>query len=83
LNISEGDSVWVESPTGNRLKAKARVFQGIHPDVVAIAQGQGHYANGEWADGMGINPNDIIGVHYDELSGQSSFFNTRVSVYKA
>jgi len=82
LNIGDGNWVWVESPTG-RIKAKARVFQGIHPEVVAIAQGQGHYANGEWADKMGINPNEIIGVSYDALSGQSSFYNTRVKVYKA
>ena len=82
LHIGDGDWVWVESST-SRIKAKARVFQGIHPEVVAIAQGQGHYANGKWADGIGINPNDIIGVHYDGLSGQSSFFNTRVRVYKA
>ncbi|MCK4501238.1 molybdopterin-dependent oxidoreductase, partial [Candidatus Babeliales bacterium] len=80
--FNDKDMVWVESQFG-KIQARARVFQGIHPEVVAIAQGQGHYANGEWADGIGVNPNDIIGVYYDELSGQSSLFNTRVRVYKA
>ncbi|MEA1958335.1 MAG: molybdopterin-dependent oxidoreductase [Chloroflexota bacterium] len=80
--FKDKDVVWVESPFG-KIQARARVFQGIHPEVVAIAQGQGHYADGEWADGIGVNPNDIIGVYYDELSGQSSLFNTRVRVYKA
>ena len=82
LNIKDGDEVWVESPV-DKIKTRARVFQGIHPEVVAIARGQGHYYDGEWSNDIGINPNDITGVHYDELSGQSAFFNTRVRVYKA
>jgi thiosulfate reductase / polysulfide reductase chain A len=81
-NLKDGDDVWVESQSG-RLKASARVIAGIHPDVVAIARGQGHYANGQWADGMGVNPNDITGVVYDNLSGQSALYNTRVKVYRA
>ena len=82
LRIKDGDTVWVESPF-HKIKARARVFQGIHPQVVAIAHGQGHYYSGKWADGMGVNPNDIIGVDYDFASGQSSVFNTRVRIYRA
>ena len=55
----------------------------IMPGVVSIAGGQGHYADGRYAEGIGINPNDIIGTDYDRLSGQSAFFNTRVKVYRA
>jgi len=82
LGIIDGDMVWVESPF-SRIKARARVFEGIHPQVVSIASGQGHYAYGRWAKGIGVNPNEIIGVDYDRLSGQAAFFNTRVRVYKA
>ena len=82
LKIKDGNGVWVESPLG-KIKSQARVFQGIHPKVVAIARGQGHYCDGEWSNEIGVNPNDITGVHYDDLSGQSAFFNTRVRVYKA
>lgn len=82
LRIKDMNMVWVESPF-NKIKARARVFEGIHPEVVAIASGQGHYACGRWANGIGVNPNGIIGVDYDYTSGQSSFFNTRVKVYKA
>ena len=82
LQIKDGDTVWVESPF-NKIKAKARVFEGIHPGLVSIASGQGHHAYGEWAKGIGVNPNEIIGVDYDRLSGQSALFNTRVRVYKA
>lgn len=82
LGIRDKGMVWVESPFGC-LKLKARVIQGIHPEVVAIAAGQGHYAPGQWQKGIGVNPNEIIGVDYDRLSGQSTFFNTRVKVYQA
>lgn len=82
LKIKDGDMVWVESPF-HKIRAKARVFEGVHPGVVSIAVGQGHYAGGRWEKGIGVNPNEIIGVDYDRLSGQSAFFNTRVRVYKA
>ena len=71
---------WVESPF-NRIKISARVIEGIHPQVVSISYGQGHYEGGKWQQGIGVNPNEIIGVDYDHLSGQSSFFNTRVKIY--
>jgi anaerobic selenocysteine-containing dehydrogenase len=82
LGIKSGDMVWVESEY-DKIKAQAKVFEGIHPQVVSISFGQGHYAHGRWQKGIGVNPNEIIGVDYDHLSGQTAFFNTRVKVYKA
>ncbi len=82
LGIKDKDLVWVESPFG-RIKVRARVIGGIHPQVVSIARGQGHYSGGSWQKGIGVNPNEIVGVDYDHLSGQSAIFNTRVRVYKA
>ena len=82
LGIRDKQEVWVESPFG-RIRLPARVTQGVHPGVVVIASGQGHYAGGKWQKGIGVNPNEIMGVGYDHLSGQSSFFNTRVRVYRA
>ena len=82
LGIKDGDTVYVESPYG-KIKTKARVCEGILPGVVSIASGQGHYSNGKWSNGIGVNPNDIIGVDYDRISGQSAFLNTRVRLYKA
>jgi len=80
--IGEGDEVIVESPYGE-IEGEARVVEGMRPGVVAVATGQGHYASGEFADGMGCNPMDAIGTEYDEESGQPSFFSTRVRVRKA
>jgi anaerobic selenocysteine-containing dehydrogenase len=80
--IHDGDMLWVESRAGG-IKAKARVIEGIHPEAVAIALGQGHYRYGEWQKDIGVNPNEILEVDYDDISGQSALFNTRVKVYKA
>jgi thiosulfate reductase/polysulfide reductase chain A len=80
--IGEGDEVIVESPYGE-IEGEARVTEGMQPGVVAIATGQGHFASGEFADGMGCNPMDVMGTEYDEESGQPSFFNTRVRIRKA
>lgn len=82
FHVENGDMVWVESEYG-RIQLQARVSAGLHPDVVAIARGQGHYANGHWADGMGANPLEITGAAYDPLSGQSAYYNTRVKIYRA
>jgi anaerobic selenocysteine-containing dehydrogenase len=82
LRLRDGNVVWVESPF-RKIKARVKFSEGVHPQVVAIACGQGHYSYGKWQKGIGVNPNEVIGVDYDPLSGQAAFFNTRVKVYKA
>jgi len=82
LKLKDGQKVWLESPY-QKIKVKVKFSEGVHPEVVAIPSGQGHYSYGKWQKGIGANPNEIIGVDYDHLSGQAAFFNTRVKVYKA
>jgi len=43
LKLRDGSAVWVESPF-QKIKARLKCSEGIHPQVVAIACGQGHYA---------------------------------------
>lgn len=81
LKLKDGHLVWVESPF-QKIKARLKCSEGVHPSIVVIPFGQGHYSYGKWQKGIGVNPNDIIGVDYDTLSGQAAFFNTRVKVYK-
>ncbi len=81
LNLRDGQRVWIES-SFQKIKAKVKLSEGVHPDVVAIPSGQGHSSYGKWQKGIGVNPNEILGVDYDTLSGQAAFFNTRVKVYK-
>ncbi len=82
MGIKDGDLVWVESKAG-KVKGKARVFPGTHPNCIHIPYGQGHKAYGRWAKGRGINPNDLLVREYDYLGGFVSPFATRVKVYKA
>ncbi|MGA1825372.1 MAG: molybdopterin-containing oxidoreductase family protein [bacterium] len=43
LSIKTGDEVYVESPHG-RIKIKARVTEGIRPDMVCVPHGYGHWS---------------------------------------
>jgi anaerobic selenocysteine-containing dehydrogenase len=81
MGIQDGDFIWVESKTG-KLKAKARLFPGTDPKCINIPYGQGHKAYGRWAEGRGINPNNLLVREYDYLGGFVSHFSTRVKIYK-
>ncbi|MBI2980183.1 MAG: molybdopterin-dependent oxidoreductase [Chloroflexi bacterium] len=80
--IAEGDAIYVESEVGN-IKAIAKLSEGVHPEVVAMCYGQGHWAYGHLAKDRGVNPNEITGVMYEHITGMSAYFNTRVKVFKA
>ncbi len=82
LGVGEGDKVIVRSSFGE-IEGEAAVTEGMQPGVVAIATGQGHYASGEFADGLGCNPMAAMGTQYDEQSGQPALFSTRVGIRKA
>jgi anaerobic selenocysteine-containing dehydrogenase len=82
LKLSDGEEVWIESLFG-KIKGRVKCSEGVHPKVVAIASGQGHYAYGKWQKGIGVNPYEILGTDFDWISGQAAFFNTRVKIYPA
>jgi anaerobic selenocysteine-containing dehydrogenase len=46
--IADGDEIVVTSPLGS-LNTKARVTEGVHPDVIAISNHCGHWAYAEYA----------------------------------
>jgi anaerobic selenocysteine-containing dehydrogenase len=82
LNLRDRDEIWIESPFG-KIRTRVKVSEGVPPGIVCIPCGQGHTSYGKWQKEIGCNPNEAIGVDFDSLSGQSSFFNTRVRIYKA
>jgi anaerobic selenocysteine-containing dehydrogenase len=82
LNLRDRDEVWVESAFG-KIRTSVKISEGVHPGIVCIPCGQGHTSYGKWQKGIGCNPNEVIGIDFDLLSGQSSFYNTRVKIYKA
>lgn len=82
LNLKDRDRIWIESPFG-KIKTHVKISEGVPPKMVCIPLGQGHTSYGKWQKGIGCNPNEVIGIDFDLLSGQSAFFNTRVTIYKA
>ncbi len=82
LNLRDKDEVWIESQFG-KIRTYVKISEGVYPGVVCIPSGQGHTSYGKWQKGIGCNPNEIIGIDFDMLSGQSAFYNTRVKIYKA
>ena len=81
LGIQDGDAVWVESSIG-KIQAKARLFQGVRPDVVSMPFGFGHGAQGRWAEGIGANPGVIVSAVLDPMTGHPLWQLTKVNVHK-
>jgi anaerobic selenocysteine-containing dehydrogenase len=82
LDIAERDLVWVESPIG-RIRLPARLYAGLPPDVVGIPAGLGHTLGGQWAAGVGANPEVLVSRQQeDALSGLVARQGMRVKVYK-
>jgi anaerobic selenocysteine-containing dehydrogenase len=83
LGIKDGDMVVVESPIGS-IRLKAKIVHGIHPDVVAISYHYGHFSKmfPDYAK-KGANPNFVIVLRPDMVSGMSNFNDTKVRIYKA
>ncbi len=79
LGIRDRDRVWVESPAG-KVRLRARLYAGMHPDVVALPYGAGHESGGRWAQAWGTNPNRLVGGEADRLSGTSGLLATRVRI---
>ncbi|MEK7221414.1 MAG: molybdopterin dinucleotide binding domain-containing protein, partial [candidate division NC10 bacterium] len=77
----DGDEVWLESPAG-RLRLRARLYQGIAPEVVHVPFGSGHGAGGRFAEAWGANPNRLVGGEADRLAGTPALFATRVRITK-
>ena len=67
LGIASGDIIEVSSEWGT-LQAAAFVTPGIHPDVIAIAAGQGHTNNGRYANARGVNAFSLLGQNPDGTS---------------
>ncbi len=82
LGIHDRDQVWVESPAG-KVRLRARLYPGLHPDVLAIPYGAGHEAGGRYAEAWGANPNRVVGTEADRLAGIPALQGTRVRLVRA
>jgi thiosulfate reductase/polysulfide reductase chain A len=81
LGISDGATVWVESPHG-RVKAKVKTSRRIHREVVGLQHGFGHTAFGQLANGRGTSDALLRPTKADALSGQSLHKEACVRIVK-
>ncbi len=82
LGIEDDDVVRVVSqakPEG--IEASVYRYPGIRPDTIAMPFGQGHTAYGIYAQGRGVNPADLLGVHLNE-AGDLAFMGMKVKLEK-
>lgn len=82
LGIADNDLIWIESVKG-KVPVLAKIYAGAMPDVVSVPYGLGHKVLGQWAKNRGINPLELIGTNFDELTGLALKFSARVKIYKA
>jgi molybdopterin-containing oxidoreductase family molybdopterin binding subunit len=84
--IRDGDWIWVESAEAGRVKGRARLVEGIHPEVVGIANNGGHWARGmPVARGKGVFFEALMPLNLKALDPVSLTIDcdARVRVYKA
>ncbi len=81
LGIEDGERVQVESPYGS-VETRARLWVGTPPEVVSMPLGQGHSNGGRWAEGRGVNPQQLTSPSVAALSGEPAPLSVRVRVRK-
>lgn len=79
MGIEQGDVLEVSSPFG-RLETYAYVYPGVRRDTVAIQTGLGHTTFGRYTEGLGVNPNVLLGPGVDQRTGQLASYGVRVRV---
>ncbi len=82
IGIRDKDIVWVESPQG-RIKAVARVFPGIGPDIAGIPLNKAEHPLASKEEAASNDPLHLLGETYDERTGVPDRISTHVKIYKA
>lgn len=80
LGLEDDDVVKITSEAGV-LEAPVYRYPAIRPDTIAMPFGQGHTAYGRYAENRGVNPADLLGVHFNE-AGDLAFAAMKVKIEK-
>ena len=80
LGIQDNDVVRISSEAGE-LEAPVYMYPAIRPDTVAMPFGQGHTAYGQFAQGRGVNPMDLLANTTNE-AGDLAFASMKVRIRK-
>ena len=80
LGVDNDDVVLITSPAG-AIEASVYKYPAIRPDTIAMPFGQGHTAYGQFAQGRGVNPADLLSNAANE-AGDLAFASMKVRVEK-
>ena len=80
LGVDNDDVVVITSDAG-AIEASVYKYPAIRPDTIAIPFGQGHTAYGQFAQGRGVNPLDLLSNATNE-AGDLAFASMKVRVEK-
>jgi anaerobic selenocysteine-containing dehydrogenase len=82
LQVSNGDTVRVESPHGS-IEGPVYIHPGAVPGVVSMAIGDGHAHYSRYASGRGANPLSILAPVWEKSTGALVPGATRVRLSRA
>jgi anaerobic selenocysteine-containing dehydrogenase len=80
LGLVDDDLVRISSPYGE-LEVAVYLYPAIRPDTVAIPFGQGHTTYGRYAQEIGVNPNQLLGMKLN-AAGDLAFSSIKVKIEK-
>ncbi len=80
LGLQQGDEVEVRSPHGS-IRTRVFVYPGVREDTAAIQMGLGHAAFGRWTEGLGANPNRLLGAATDAATGAFAPYGVKVTLH--
>jgi thiosulfate reductase / polysulfide reductase chain A len=81
--IADGDRVRIKSTVGT-IEGHCRYFEGTRPDTIVFPMEHGHWAMGRWAKNRSPGHSGDVTVNQsDRVTGQCSYYTTKVSVEKA
>jgi len=81
--IVDGEPIEVEGADGGRIRGRARCTEGVHPEVLAVANNGGHWAKGmPFARGKGVFFNQLLpmDLEHTDLVSLSMDCDARVRV---
>lgn len=81
LSLKEGDVVELSSPYGT-LKSPVHLYDGLHPNVVAMPLGRDKFADLRYASGKSENPMQLISPEAATDSGSVLWRSVRVGITK-
>ena len=80
LGLEDDDLVKITSPFGE-IEVTVYWYPGIRPDTIAIPFGQGHTALGRFAQGVGVNPSQLLGKKLN-AAGDLALSSVKVKIEK-